>query len=95
MLGVSFSTMLYTYVHHELSYDSFHKKLDRIYRVLAVDKSIPDHIRAFGNTVPPNGPELVNSFPEVEQMIRLYQFSGQVAVGIDEAKYSERNWFTT
>ena len=29
VLGISFSTMLYIYVKHELSYDSFHKKADR------------------------------------------------------------------
>lgn len=95
VLGISFSTMLYTYVSNELSYDSFHQKSDRTYRVLWQNKSIPDNIRTFGSIVPPIGPELVNSFPEVEEMTRLYQFSGQVVVEIGEAKYSERSWFTT
>jgi putative ABC transport system permease protein len=95
VLGISFSTMLYMYVSNELSYDSFHQKSDRAYRILTVNKSIPDNIRTFGSTVPPIGPELVNSFPEVETMTRLFQFSGQVVVEIGDAKYSERNWFTT
>ena len=29
VLGISLSTMLYIYVSHELSYDSFHQKADR------------------------------------------------------------------
>lgn len=95
VLGISFSTMLYTYVSNELSYDSFHHKSDRTYRVLWLNKFIPDNIRTFGSIVPPIGPELVNSFPEIEEMTRLYQFSGQVVVEIGEAKYSERSWFTT
>ena len=95
VLGISFSTMLYTYVANELSYDSFHQKSDRTYRILWLNKSVPDNIRTFGSVVPPIGPELVNSFPEVEEMTCLYQFSGQVVVEIGEAKYSERNWFTT
>ncbi|MBY0436407.1 MAG: ABC transporter permease [Cyclobacteriaceae bacterium] len=95
VLGISFSTMLYTYVSNELSYDSFHPKSDRTYRVLWVNKSIPDNTRTFGSVVPLIGPELVNSFPEVEEMTRLFQFSGQVVVEIGEAKYSERSWFTT
>src|SRR5687767_4810222 len=95
VLGISFSTMLYTYVSNELSYDSFHQKSDRTYRVLTLNKSIPDNIRTFGYTTPPLGAELVNTFPEVEEMTRLYQFSGQVVVEIGDAKYSERSWFTT
>ena len=70
VLGISFSTMLYTYVRNELSYDSFHKKSDRTYRILTVDKSVPDNTRIYGITVPPMGPELVNSFPEVQEMVR-------------------------
>lgn len=95
MIGISFSTMLYTYVRHELSYDSFHTKSDRTYRVLTVSKSIPDNIRTYGSTVSPLGPELVNSFPEVSEIVRLHRFSGQVIIEIGETKYSERNWFTT
>jgi putative ABC transport system permease protein len=95
VLGISFSTMLYTYVQNELSYDSFHQKSERTYRVLWLNKSIPENIRTYGSIVPLIGPELVNSFPEVEAMTRLYQFSGQVVVEIGDAKYSERNWFTT
>lgn len=95
VLGISFSTMLYTYVSNELSYDSFHQKSDRTYRVLTLDKSVPDNVRTFGVTVSPLGPELVSAFPEVEEMTRLHRFSGQVVVEIGDAKYSERNWFTT
>jgi putative ABC transport system permease protein len=95
VLGISFSTMLYTYVSNELSYDAFHPKSDRTYRILTQDKTIPDNIRTYGNTVPPLGPELVNALPEVEEMTRLYRLSGQVVVEIGDAKYIERNWFTT
>jgi len=95
VLGISFSTMLYTYVANELSYDSFHSKSDRTYRVLWVNKSIPDNVRTFGSIVPQIGPELVNTIPEVEEMTRLFQPYGQVVVEIGEAKYSERGWFTT
>lgn len=65
VLGISFSTMLYTYVHHELSYDKYHKKADCLYRVLTRDRSDPGQVRTYGITVPAFGTELVNSFPEV------------------------------
>lgn len=95
VLGISFSTMLYTYVSNELSYDSFHKKSDRTFRILTVDKSVPDNTRTYGITVPPMGPELVNSFPEVQEMVRLHKFAGQVVIEVGEAKYNERNFFAT
>jgi len=95
IIGISFSTMLYTYVRHELSYDSFHKKSDRTYRVITTNKSIPDDIRTYGSTMPPLGPELVNTFPEVVESVRLHRFTGQVIIEVGEIRYSERNWFTT
>ncbi|MBK5278582.1 MAG: ABC transporter permease [Bacteroidia bacterium] len=94
VIGISFSTMLYTYVRHELSYDSFHQKSHRTFRILTLDRSIPDDIRTYGETVPPLGPELVNTFPEVAEMVRLHRFVGQVVIEIGETQYSERNWFT-
>lgn len=95
VLGISFSTMLYTYVSNELSYDSFHQKSDRTFRVLTIDKSVPDNPRTYAVTVSPFGTELVSSFPEVEEMTRLHRFSGQVIAEIGDAKYNERSWFTT
>jgi len=95
VLGISFSTMLYIYVSHELSYDSFHQKADRTFRVITIDASTPGNARTYGRTAPPMGPQLVNSFPEVEEMVRLFRFSGQIIVELDGAKYNERNWFST
>lgn len=95
VLGISFSTMLYTYVEHELSYDSFHFRANRTYRVLTIDNTSPER-PAYGVTVPPAGPALVREMPEVEEMVRLHRFSGQVIVNVDGVKkFSERNWFTT
>lgn len=95
VLGISFSTMLYIYVRHELSYDSFHQKADRTYRILTVDTSSPNEVRTYGRTSPPMGPQLVSSFPEVKEAARLFRLSGQVIVDIEGTKYNERNWFTT
>jgi putative ABC transport system permease protein len=95
VLGISFSTMLYTYVRHELSYDSFHRKADRTFRILTRDASAPNDIRTLGRTAPPMGPQLVSSFPAVKEMTRLFRLSGQVIVEIAGTKYNERRWFTT
>jgi len=93
VLGISFSTMLYIYIEHELSYDAYHPKADRTYRILTKDKTDPENIRTYGITVPPVGPELVHQFPEVTEMVRLHRFSGQVITVVDGEKFNERNFF--
>lgn len=95
VLGISFSTMLYVYVRHELSYDNYHDNADQLYRVLTRDKSDPDDVRTYGITIPPVGPELMNQFPEVTDMVRLHRFSGQVIVAVGEENFNERNFFIT
>ncbi|HYF68925.1 MAG TPA: ABC transporter permease [Ohtaekwangia sp.] len=94
-IGISFSAMLYVYVSNELSYDDFHSKSDNIYRVLTIDKRNPESRRTYGITVPPMGPALVAGYPEVVDMVRLFQFSGQVVFEIDGEHFQERNWFST
>lgn len=95
VVGISFSTMLFIYISHELSYDSFHPRSGQTYRVLTSDLRNPSDVRTYALTVPALGPELVNTFPEVEEMVRLYRPSGQVVVTVGEENYNERNWFTT
>jgi len=94
VIGISFSCMLYVYVSNELSYDSFHTKSNRIYRAITIDKRIPDNPRSYGVAVPPLGRELVDNYPEVEDMVRLHRFTGQVVFEMDGQNFQERNWYT-
>ncbi|MEQ8425795.1 MAG: ABC transporter permease, partial [Cyclobacteriaceae bacterium] len=94
VIGISFSCMLYIYVSNELSYDTFHSKSDRLYRVITIDSRDAENPRKFGITVPPMGKELAENYPEVEDMVRLHQFMGQVVFDINGEKFQERNWFT-
>lgn len=94
VIGISFSCMLYIYVSNELSYDTFHSKSDRTYRVITKDHRDPNNERQYGITSPQVGQALVKDFPEVEEMVRLHQFMGQVVFNINGEKFQERNWFT-
>lgn len=93
VIGISFSCMLYIYVSNELSYDSFHTKSDRIFRAITIDKRVPDNPRSYGVVVPPLGKELVDNYPEVEDMVRLYRFTGQVVFEMNGQNFLERNWY--
>ena len=94
LTGIAFSCMLYVYVNHELSYDQFHTKAERIFRVLTIDERDLQDVRRYAVTVPPMGPELVDNFPEVEDAVRLFRPVGQILFKIDDENFQERNWYT-
>jgi putative ABC transport system permease protein len=94
VIGISFSCMLYVYVSHELSFDTFHSKSDRIFRILTIDQRDPEKVRRYGVTAAPLGPELVNNYPQVVDMVRLHRFVGQVVFELNGENFQERNWYT-
>lgn len=66
--------LIYLYIVDEVSYDKYHAKADRIYRVtrdfLSPDGSVTLHL---GHVAPPFGPLLENDFPEFETVARTLQ----------------------
>ncbi|MEP1781210.1 ABC transporter permease, partial [Reichenbachiella sp.] len=74
-LSVGFTSCLlvFLYVHNELSYDTYHTKLDRIFRVLHAygkeEPIAPEGYQVWGGA--PVGPALLEEFPEVESFCRF------------------------
>lgn len=73
-IGLACSILIFLYVNDELSYDRFHEKSDRIYRMV-------EHFEDEGNgehsaSQPfPTGPTLQSEYPtEVVQAVRLFNF---------------------
>lgn len=62
--------MIFLYVQKELTFDQFHSHAENIYRLTFQEINRPG-ARHFATTSPPMGPALVESFPEVEQAVRL------------------------
>src|SRR5215210_38750 len=69
-VGMTACFLIYLYVTFELSYDSFHSKADRIYRVVADIKTPTEVINGSGPSwaVAPNAKD---EFPEVESFVRI------------------------
>ncbi len=66
-VGLAVCVLIFQYVNHELSYDKFHSKSDRIYRVTL------DHPRSqIAMTPSMMLPTFQQLFPEVETGVRLY-----------------------
>jgi len=88
--GLTLSLLIFTYIRQELSFDTFHKNLDRIYRVKYYG---PNDLR-LASTPPPIAPRMKEFFPEVEEAARVYGRSVSISRESDRLEsYEENNVF--
>lgn len=66
--GVALALLIMTYVRSELSYDRFHEKADRLYRI---KYTAPNGLE-LASSPPPIAPAMKDFFPEVEMAGRVY-----------------------
>lgn len=71
-IGFTVFTLIMLYVLNELSYDTFNKKADRIYRVVELQKSPAGQVQRVAFTMPALGPALKNEFPEISNTARFF-----------------------
>ncbi|MEQ6165587.1 ABC transporter permease [Ekhidna sp. MALMAid0563] len=71
-VGFFASVLIFLYVQNELSYDTFHEKGDRIYRVNQTFIWGEDNDRLFGSTGPGVGYAISEEIPEVQQVVRVH-----------------------
>ncbi len=73
-IGLACSILIFIYINDELSYDKFHSKSDRIYRVL--EKFESEGVGEHSASLPfPTGPALKNDFErQVEHSVRFFNF---------------------
>ena len=69
-LGLTAFGLIFIWVNHELSYDAFHTKKDRIYRINGTVKTETETIQHAVTSLP-LGPQLMFDFPEVENIVRF------------------------
>lgn len=76
-MGMAACLLLLDYVGFELSYDHFHERGDRIYRVINDRYQDGKRVQIGAITYPTIGPVMAREFPEVEAVTRLVP-SGEV-----------------
>lgn len=75
-ISLSGALLVYLYVAHELSYDRFHEKADRIYRIYCAYASPPEQdYHEFPYTPSVLVPALKEAMPEIEAAVRMYPVS--------------------
>lgn len=78
-IGLACCLLIVLYIHDELSYDKYHVKKDRIYRVINSFEENEKLIRHDVWGVAPIGPALKADFPEVKNVV---QFSGVTSISL-------------
>ncbi len=86
-IGIACSLLIALFLIHELSYDRFHSKGDRIYRVILDGKIGEQEVKA-AYTCSPLGPTLLSELPEVESFVRVNVW-GETILKNYEQSFSE------
>ena len=89
-VGLASCLLIVLYVQDELSYDRFHEKAERIYRIVE-DQQLEDRVSHLATTYTPLAPALATEFPAVEAAVRLYPYPVLVRYG--EAKKFQEDHF--
>ena len=87
-IGLTAGFLIYLYVHFETSFDSFHKKGNRIFR-LVTDIKTPSDLLQWNSSSFPMAIILQKDFPEVESVVKISNQSFLVRKG--NTKFQEKN----
>jgi putative ABC transport system permease protein len=70
-IGMASAMLIFLFLRHETSYDSYHNKHPQIYRV-ATDLKILDHNQLYAVSSAAIAPALYNEFEEITSFVRLF-----------------------
>ena len=88
-IGITGSLLLILYVYDDLSFDRYHDKAERIYRISS-HISEPDDAFSWAVTQVPLAPRLMADYPEVEEAVRLIQ-SGRHLYHYEDNEFFEED----
>ena len=89
-LGLACFLFIFLFIRDELSYDQYHEKADRIYRVNFDGHAFEQDLN-FAVVGAPFGPTVLEAYPEVEQQCRFRSY-GSYAVRYEDKSYLEEDW---
>ena len=90
-LGISSALFLIIYVSDEVSYDRYHEKADRIYRVSSKITEPDDQFTWIVAQIP-FGPQVVQDYPEVQSYVRFIPMP-RALYKYEDKEFNEENFF--
>lgn len=91
--GICCTLLITLYVHDEMSYDNFHEKKDRIYRITELmnhNGEINAALTSF-----PVGPTFTQDYPEIENFVRFMSMGSEMTITLDDKVFRENNFWLT
>jgi putative ABC transport system permease protein len=89
-VGIVCSLIITLFILHELSYDQYHEKKDRIYKLVLHGKLGGQEVRV-SSIASPVGPAMKNEFPEVEDFLRVNGW-GETIIRYQEKSFTEKEF---
>lgn len=92
-LGIAACQLVLNYVMHETGYDNWHSKKDRIFR-LTQELDSPDDLMKYAKVPHPAKPLLLQEFPEVEKVTRVYPnavIGGKIKMKYEDSQHYEED----
>ena len=90
-IGIASCILILLYIQDELSFDRFHEKADRIYRV-NTHFEIPERELHFASTAHIQGPMLKAEFPEVENYVVLNRYGSRKIIRYKDTTFYEEKF---
>ena len=89
-LGITSALFLIIYAANEISYDRYHEKADRIYRVSSTITEPDDEFTWIVAQIP-FGPQVAQDYPEVQSYVRFIPM-GNTLVKYEDKEFNEENF---
>jgi len=90
-IGIASLIFIGLFIRHEVSYDNYHKNIDRLFRITVSGQMVSSDMN-MAVTPAPMAAALMDDYPEVEQVARLYQ-AGDWLCRYGDKKFNERFFF--
>jgi putative ABC transport system permease protein len=90
-VGIACCTLIFTFLNHELSYDSFHENQDSLFRLIRTTKNPESVAESIAIHPLPLGPALQEEFPEISDVVRL--ITSNAIVSHEGKSFNERLLF--
>lgn len=91
-IGMACCMLILLFVKDELSFDRFHEKADRVFRVIS-EFTEKGEAQRFSQTSPPIAPALKQDFPEIEEAVRLSYPIDKILIKVGESSFYEKQFF--
>jgi len=91
-VGITCCLLILLFVQDELSYDRYHEKAERIYRLIVENQA---EGKTFNNALSsaPMVPALLRDYPEIESAVRFYPADASVLVSHEDKRFYEERFF--